>query len=79
MGSSINDVTTLREGGIKDFAAIVPSQCNKKREDEGDGVSKIIKYRVTSFMDDPYVKHRFKGGHCENIRNLTNLLLVVTN
>jgi hypothetical protein len=50
-GSSIYDVTTLGGGGIKDFVTIVPKALVIKRRLEG--VSKIVLYCVTSFMDGP--------------------------
>ena len=51
-GSSINDVTTIREELINDFVTTVLFSLSTKKRD--DGVSEIvIYYNMTSFMDDP--------------------------
>ncbi len=52
-GPSINDVTVLGGGGIKDFVTTTLKPYYYIRGGGRMGVLKIIKNCVTSFMDDP--------------------------
>jgi hypothetical protein len=57
-GLSINDVTALGGGGMKDFVTTVA--LSLKIVTMGGGGVKIIKKSVTSFMDDPKVQKNSK-------------------
>jgi hypothetical protein len=52
--SSINDVTAIGGRGYQGFCDNSIKALVLKSVTMGGGVSKIIKYYVTSFMDDPY-------------------------